>query len=136
MSHIWNFLIATLVLAALPIAVMGQDNADPSNAALPDCPARYRILNEPVGDPFDCMCTPEIARTMGTVKLYGSGPYDSVSNVCLAAIHAGVTDQDGGPIRLVPRPPQSSFEGSIENGIASEPWGSSLFNTYDVVPVD
>ncbi len=123
------FAIAT----AASLLILADDST--ADTALPDCPALHRVLNEPPGEPFECMCTPEIARTEGTVKLYGSGPYDSVSNICIAAIHAGVTSQDGGPVRVVPRPPEDSFEGTIANGVASEDWGKSLFNTWDVEEV-
>ncbi len=125
-------------IAAVTAVTSLSITADHSTAGtvLPDCPALHRVLNEPPGKPFECMCTPEIARAEGTVKLYGSGPYDSVSNICIAAIHAGVTSPEGGPVRVVPRPPADSFEGTIANGVASEDWGKSLFNTWDVEEIE
>ena len=122
-----------VVLSATALALMAYPLQ--ASSGLSDCPARYRVLNEPPGDPFECLCTTEIQRQEGTVKLYGSGPYDSVSNICIAAVHAGVTPPEGGPVRVVPRPPQDSFEGTLANGVYSEDWGSSLFNTFDVEPV-
>ena len=115
------------------LAVLGEPSFADSD--LSDCPARHRVLNEPPGEPFECLCTPEIRSEEGTVKLYGSGPYDSISNICIAAVHAGVTSKEGGPVRVIPRPPQDSFVGTLANGVYSDDWGKSLFNTWDVESV-
>ncbi|MDW4549440.1 LCCL domain-containing protein [Defluviimonas sp. D31] len=131
----------TILYAAILIAGPASTNAQSSSessdvrAEFPECPARIRVLGEPPGDPIECLCTPEIRQIEGTVKLYGSGPYDSVSNICIAAVHAGVTTLEGGPVRVIPRPPQSSFKGTLANGVYSEDWSSSKFNTFDVEPV-
>jgi hypothetical protein len=106
-----------VLLAAMStglLIVSGEPSA--ANSDLSDCPARLRVLNEPPGEPFECICTPEIRSEVGTVKLYGSGPYDSISNICIAAVHADVTSTEGGPVRVVPRPPQDSFVGTLANG--------------------
>lgn len=105
------------------------------SSTLPDCPPLIRVLGKPPGDAFACSCTPEIQRVQGTVKVYGSGPYESSSNICLAAIHAGATPREGGPVRVVPREPMSRFEGSEANGMITAHWGVSLFNTFDVEPL-
>lgn len=111
---------------------LAEQNASAAAKELPECPARYRVLNEPPGAPFECLCTKEIQTREGTVKLYGSGPYDSISNICIAAVHAGATPPEGGPVRVIPRPPEDSFVGSIQNGVGSSDWGVSLFNTFDI----
>ena len=104
---------------------------------MPDCPAMIsRVLGEPPGNPFECMCTPEIRNVQGTEKLFGSGPYDSDSNICIAAVHAGVTTLEGGPVRVIPRPPQSGFESTLANGVLSAKWGSSKFNAFDIEPIN
>ncbi|MCU9849188.1 LCCL domain-containing protein [Defluviimonas sp. WL0024] len=132
----FTVLYAAMIFAS-PVSASAQSGSESSEllAEFPDCPARIRVLGEPPGDPIECLCTPEIRTTEGTVKLYGSGPYDSVSNICIAAVHAGVTTLEGGPVRVIPRPPQSSFKGTLANGVYSEDWGSSKFNTFDVEPV-
>lgn len=130
--------VAFSVAVLLGVPAWGQagDSAGEAvaSASLPDCPPRIRVLGQPPGAPFDCLCTPEVRNVPGTEKLYGSGPYDSVSNICIAAVHAGVTPLEGGPVRVIPRPPETSFTGSTANGIVSQDWGSSLFNTFDVAP--
>ncbi len=130
--------LCALVMFASPAATYAQSNSAGAETLtqLPDCPPRIRVLGEPPGDPIDCLCTPAIRKVEGTVKLYGSGPYDSISNICIAAVHAGVTPPEGGPVRVIPRPPQSSFVGTLANGVYSDDWGSSKFNTFDVEPIE
>lgn len=115
-------ILCAVVIMTSPVLAQAQSNteSDESPTTLPECPARYRVLGEPPGEPFECLCTPEIRKTPGSVKLYGSGPFDSVSNICIAAVHAGPTTVEGGPVRVIPRPPQSSFKGTLANGVYSE----------------
>jgi hypothetical protein len=66
-----------------------------------------------------CSCT---GSERGSV--WGSGPYTSDSNICAAAIHAGVIGPQGGQVRAVGAPGQQSYTGSIQNGVQTSNWGS------------
>ena len=134
---VFRFTLYSAALLAAPISTFAQASSEGRVPAfLPDCPPQIRVLNEPPGDPFDCLCTQEIQKARGTVHLFGSGPYESSTNICIAAVHAGVAPKEGGPVRVIPRPPQSKFVGTLANGFFSEDYGLSKFNTFDVAPVE
>jgi hypothetical protein len=64
----------------------------------------------------------------GTV--YGDGVYTVDSAVCVAAVHAGVTNAvKGGNVKVQVVPSQPGYSGSEKNGISTRPWSSSWGNT-------
>ena len=93
----------SLILALLSVCAGAFDSsADTRGTQLPPCPVR----GSDVVEDHDCMCTKKARRAGG--NLHGSGPYLWYSNICLAALHAGVTGPDGGEVRVEIRPPHSS----------------------------
>jgi hypothetical protein len=114
---------STITTISVPATAVGQD------AQLPPCPIRGSDIVED----HDCTCTKEARRAGG--NLHGSGPYLWYSNVCMAAMHAGVTGPDGGDVRVEIRPPQSSYAGTLANGLFSADYGSSELSSFAVVPV-
>jgi hypothetical protein len=70
-------------------------------------------------------------------SVWGSGPYTADSNVCTAALHAGVLTADGGKVTAMAAGAQESFTGSEMNGVASRNWGSypESFGFASLVPV-
>lgn len=57
---------------------------------------------------------------------YGSGVYTDDSNVCTAAVHAGVISAEvGGNVTIEIRPGQATYQGSSRNGIATRSFGRS-----------
>ncbi|XP_068506314.1 uncharacterized protein [Syngnathus scovelli] len=53
-------------------------------------------------------------------EVYGTRTYDQDSNICAAAIHSGVIENEiGGDVTLQKRPPQKAYKGSTCNGINS-----------------
>ena len=68
-----------------------------------------------------CRCTADAAE-YGTV--WGSGPYTSDSSLCRAAKHAGRWREDGDRVTVYLRPGQARYEGSEENGVKSEDYGT------------
>lgn len=67
-------------------------------------------------------------------SVWGSGPYTSDSAICVAARHAGVIGAQGGEVRVLARPGQDSYPGSIANGVQSSNWGR-YGSSFDIVPV-
>jgi hypothetical protein len=67
-----------------------------------------------------CICAP--GPHGGSVWV--SGPYTGDSDVCTAAVHAGVLGPDGGQVILISVLPPESFRGSESNGVTSGDWGS------------
>jgi hypothetical protein len=59
---------------------------------------------------------------------YGTDTYSGNSRVCLAAIHAGLSSDDGGgEFTLILGDKRPAFRGSMRNGVESRDWGA-----YDV----
>jgi len=57
-------------------------------------------------------------------SVWGTGIYTSDSNICTAAIHAGVIGTGGGQILVVMGGRQESYSGSSQNGITTSDWGA------------
>lgn len=123
---------AICLLAALTRPAISQDGGGTggdTSTRLPPCP----VLGKEILEDQDCYCSKEARRAGG--NLHGSGPYLWYSNVCLAAMHAGVTGPDGGAVRIEIRPPQPGYVGTLANGTFSADYGSSDENSFDVLPI-
>lgn len=56
-------------------------------------------------------------------SVWGSGPYTGDSNLCTAAIHAGIIGQGGGLIAATAVDGQDVYTGSDANGVMTRDWG-------------
>jgi hypothetical protein len=70
-----------------------------------------------------CMCPPNIG---GAV--WGSGPYTGDSNICAAAVHAGVLLPNGGVVIAFLAPGQDLYPASTANGITTSDWGGYRYS--------
>ena len=92
------------------------DPAPPAGWAWHDSPIGHR---DAIGQTFDYVCP----ANGGFGYLAGTDVYTDDSSVCTAAVHAGwLTREVGGIVRVVVRPGQATYEGSLRNGILSEPY--------------
>ena len=101
-----------------PPAAPAPAAADPAAAAgrIDPCPERL-----PAGvAELTCRCTSE-ATADGTV--WGSGQYTDDSAICRAALHAGATGVDGGPVRVVEAPGRDAYPADISRSVASQAYG-------------
>lgn len=72
------------------------------------------------GDEATLNCTP--GGKPGAI--WGTDTYTADSNICTAAVHAGlITVADGGGVRIAVTPGQDAYEASEANGITSSPYG-------------
>lgn len=138
MPHIVSFVIALGAFASCTFLMSAQSEADGSSAteaAIPACPVQLVGRGDPKAfstEPFDCHCTPDASKLRGGYA-YGSGPYDGISNICMAALHAGATGKEGGDVGVIPGPIQASFSGTLANGVFSSDWDSpSQFGSFTV----
>ena len=72
-----------------------------------------------VGQRFSAKCPPLHVRDERK-QVHGTTIYTSKSPICFAALHAGHIDETGGMITLQLNPGESSYIGSVSNGITSE----------------
>ncbi|MEJ6398842.1 LCCL domain-containing protein [Yoonia sp. 208BN28-4] len=71
-----------------------------------------------------CTCPAGVA----SGSVWGSGPYTADSAICAAGVHAGVIGTAGGPVIVIRRPGQDSYQGSEANGVTTSNWGSYEFS--------
>lgn len=84
----------------------------------------------PRGDAeMTCLCEPNDAPS-GAV--WGSGPYTVDSDICTAAMHAGVIGAEGGVVTAVGLRGLDGYAASVRNGVETWEWGeyseSIVFN--------
>jgi len=99
--------ILAAALLLMPVAALAQK--------APECGAFPTDSAEVL-----CLCAP--GDHQGAV--WGSGPYTSDSDICVAAVHAGVLGPDGG--RVIARRVEdvANHPGSLAHGIESSSWGA------------
>ena len=61
---------------------------------------------------------------LGEGSVWGSNPYTADSNICHAAIHAGIISPDGGLVRVQKTAGQQAYRGTTANGVKSSDYGS------------
>ncbi|MCY1044540.1 LCCL domain-containing protein [Corallococcus sp. bb12-1] len=61
---------------------------------------------------------------VSTGSVWGTDLYTDDSNVCVAAVHAGVIPATGGTVRVTIQPGQSSYTGTTRNGITTSSYGA------------
>jgi hypothetical protein len=72
--------------------------------------------------PLQCICPQNVSIT----TVWGEpSSYTDDSDICTAAVHAGIiAAAAGGLISVTPRPGQDSYQGSTANGVTTLPYGS------------
>ncbi|WP_291208714.1 LCCL domain-containing protein [Hyphomonas sp.] len=91
---------------------------DPLQSAFPSvCPSKAGDLTQPLL----CWCGENQGRSN---RVWGTGTYTGDSSLCMAAVHAGVVGRSGGNVEVKATGPQTSFAGSVRNGIESQSYGA------------
>lgn len=57
-------------------------------------------------------------------SVWGAGPYTADSNICTAAIHAGLIGADGGDVTLIRIPGLENYAASTVNHVQTQAWKS------------
>jgi hypothetical protein len=104
--------------AALPDAVAPTSSSDPPQP----CP-RSLSINRDVPTPFTCICGNQGTRRGGSV--WGTDVYTERSDLCSAALHAGVITAEGGPVTVMRSEGRPIYAGSSRNGIRTNDHSSS-----------
>jgi hypothetical protein len=111
-----GMLSLTVIAAGLLAACLAQ----PARAAEQEqglaCPVDARDMRGPV----DCICPPP---SIAGAMVWGTDIYSDDSNICAAAVHAGIIGLGGGAIRVVPRDGIPAFSGSTRNGVSTLDYG-------------
>lgn len=105
-------------------------------AAAQPAPAEPQACAASPADGATLTCSCDIASPDGSV--WGSGPYTNDSDICTAAVHAGVlvaTEDKGavsyaGPVTVTGSPGCSSYEATTANGVSTREygaWSGSIF---------
>jgi hypothetical protein len=109
---------AAVVTAAADDGTSSSGAYHPS-AAIPQCPDTAQSLRGS-GKSVTCSCTRAQA---ANGNVWGIGPYTDDSQLCRAAVHAGVVAPSGGPIEFQTVGGQSAYRGSTLNGVTTMGYG-------------
>ena len=92
---------------------------------------KFKHIN---GEIYFCKGKSNGCTCVGT--LWGSNPYttDDGNLYCLAALHSGMIDENGGYFELKRIGNYPEFPASVQNGISSSRWGS--YNGYSIHSTD
>ena len=132
------FTVTFVFLCMLPTGGFAADvsqETDQTEINLPACPIQLGTRANPTAYstvPFNCYCSADARRKNGGYA-FGGGPYDGISNICMAAVHAGATGREGGNVRVIPGPVLDSYIGTLANGVFSADWDyPSQFGSFEV----
>ena len=90
-------------------------------AAASACPANMSAMRGRNGQSMTCGCS---AGDAASGSVWGTSIYTDDSNVCRAALHAGLIGPSGGTVAVTVAPGQSSYAGSNRNGVSSSNYAS------------
>ncbi len=93
----------------------------PPRQSVAICPQNAVNLRDARYD-MACSC-PARANPQDGGNVWGSNAYTDDSDICGAAIHAGVITARGGIIRIADAPGQSRYRGSVRNGVRANDYG-------------
>jgi hypothetical protein len=79
------------------------------------CPTNA-VAMRGTGQSLRCYCP---ANATGSGTVWGTNIYTDDSNICRAAVHAGVIGPSGGEVWIRARPGRSSYSGSNRNGVST-----------------
>ena len=128
-SGIW---MMAIVSGAIALAGCSKEEEAPAEAPAaepaPAEPAAIACTNHAKDLPgltgtaeVTCLC----AADAGKGSLWGSGTYTTDSDICKAAVHAGlIKTGTGGKVTVQSAPGCSAYEGTEANGIKSSKWNS------------
>ena len=88
-----------------------------------------------IGKTYACACPPSASADSPAGAVYGSLVYAYDSNICAAAVHAGVlkTATAGRvSIQMIDSPP--AFKGTTRNGVKSEVWPTPSTSAFQFPP--
>jgi hypothetical protein len=95
-------MVRTTLFAVTLLSCLGPANSwaqDDADMTLDICPNNF--INFPMDiSGLRCTCSAEQAKADATI--WGGNPYDSGSDICRAAVHAGAITTAGGAVRITP----------------------------------
>ena len=101
--------------SGLAMAVAPVHSTD-AGMVLDICPNSY--INFPMDSPpLSCACSTEQAKADATI--WGANPYESGSDICRAAVHAGAIATSGGEVEITPSAGVPVFPSVTRNGVRS-----------------
>lgn len=125
-------LLVLLPLTGLFLQISSSAAAESSVAFPVTCATRGADLSQPT---LLVLCPPNCGQWRASV--FGTGVYAAVSSVCTAALHRGLLEPSGGPVRVHKMQGRRSYISSYSHGVQSQAlahWTSS-FSLTKPVPV-
>jgi hypothetical protein len=108
----------------LPQAALPQAVAPTSPSGAPELCPRSLVINRNLPTPFTCTCTGEATRRRSGA-VWGTDFCTDRSDLCRAALHAGVIAVEGGPVTVMRSEGRPIYAGSSRNGVTTKDYRSS-----------
>jgi LCCL domain len=116
-------------LATKPAAPRASAPVVPPALDLGDCPDTASSFE--VGKNYSCSCPASAVDGSPAGPVYGSLVYANDSNICSAAVHAGVLKTaTAGAILLKMQESPPVFKSATRNGMKSEVWASAAASAF------
>lgn len=108
----------TILVTLLALFIAGSVYATPVNVSCTDSPKSLNKIHE---GSFTAVCP--INCKSGSV--WGTNNvFTTDSAMCVAAVHEGTINQDGGTISIRILGGRDSYNGQMKNGVLTQSWGS------------
>lgn len=124
-----NWLLAAAMASAGLLAACNNSGGDAEEAEAPEatdvaladaCPERVTDMRGS-NDPLNCSCTVEAA---ADGNVWGAGPYTDDSNVCRAAMHAGLLTDEPVNVTINFMAGRRTYSGTTAHGVTSRRYGN------------
>lgn len=109
-----------MVRKLLAVAIMLGFAASAQAALNVSCTDSVNGLNKKNTKSFSVACPVNCK----TGSVWGTDVYTTDSSICVAAVHAGVIDATGGPVKITLKPGKPSYTGTARNGVTTSQWNA------------
>lgn len=121
--------MSVLTLCALTLLHIGLSNSVTTILTCSDTARRFREFY--IRDTFKATCVQDCSKA--EVRVSGSQVYTDDSSICKSAIHAGVTNENGGSVEIRRLPGRRRYAPTEHNGImssSSREWSRGFSFTF------
>ena len=114
-----GFMKTRLAFAILTLLLTGLAGTAEAGMMNVSCTDSIKSLNKTATMDFSVVCP--VNCTQGSV--WGTDLYTTDSAICVAAVHANIIKEAGGPVRVKLLPGQHTYTGTFRNGVTTQNWG-------------
>src|SRR6202011_4523161 len=125
--------VCQAAIGQTPSAIPAAPTAAPTALDIGDCPDIAGGFE--IGKTYACVCPPSASDGSPAGAVYGTLVYAYDSNICTAAVHAGVLKAATAgrvSVQMIDSPPV--FKGTTQNGVKSDVWATASTAAFQFPP--